>query len=66
MAHLASSKLHSASVIATSDVELIQFEADKIYDILASNPLWLKKLLQNLIKKIEAGNTKQDLFKKHL
>lgn len=65
MAHLGSNKLHSASIVAVTDVELIQIEAAKIYEVLAANPIWLKAILQNLIKKIEAANIKQDLFKKH-
>ena len=63
MAHLGSNKLHYASIIALTDVELIQIEAAKIYEVLAANPIWLKAILNNLIKKIEAANTKQDLFK---
>lgn len=56
MAHLGTTKIHSASVITSSEVELIQIEADKIYEVLAANPVWLKALLKNLVKKIEAAN----------
>lgn len=58
MAHLGTNKIHSASVITSSDVEMVQIEADKIYDVLAANPTWLKALLKNLVKKIEANNFK--------
>jgi len=58
MAHLGTNKVHSASVITLSEVELVQIEADKIYEVLAANPVWLKALLKNLIKKIEAANFK--------
>jgi CRP-like cAMP-binding protein len=58
MAHLGTNKIHSASVITATDVELIQIEADKIYDVLAAHPVWLKALLKNLVKKIEAANFK--------
>lgn len=58
MAHLGTNKVHSASVMATSEVELVQIEADKIYEVLAANPVWLKALLSNLVKKIEVANAK--------
>ncbi|MBC7465332.1 MAG: cyclic nucleotide-binding domain-containing protein [Bdellovibrio sp.] len=61
MAHLGKNKVHSASVMATSEVELIQIEADKIYEVLAANPVWLKAMLNNLVKKIEAANAKTGL-----
>ncbi len=64
MAHLGTSKVHSASVIAVTDCELVQIDADKIYEVLAANPVWLKAMMQNLVKKIEAGNKKNDLLKK--
>lgn len=56
MAHLGTSKLHSASVVAEVESELVQIEANKIYEVLAQNPTWLKALLKNLVKKIEAAN----------
>lgn len=58
MAHLGTNKSHSASVITIDDVELIQIQADKIYEVLAANPVWLKALLKNLVKKIELANFK--------
>lgn len=64
MAHLGTNKAHSASVIAVTDCELVQIDADKIYEVLAANPAWLKAMMQNLVKKIEAGNKKNDLLKK--
>ncbi len=57
MAHLGTSKLHSASIVAEVESELVQIDADKIYDVLAQNPTWLKALLKNLVKKIETANT---------
>ena len=65
IAHFGNKKFHSASVIALSEVELIQIDAEKIYEELAANPVWLKALLKNLVKKIEIGNNKSDLFKKY-
>ncbi|OFZ30225.1 MAG: hypothetical protein A2622_10315 [Bdellovibrionales bacterium RIFCSPHIGHO2_01_FULL_40_29] len=59
MAHLGSVKAHSASIVAAVDSELIQIDADKIFDVLAQNPIWLKALLKNLVKKIEVANNKQ-------
>ena len=56
MAHLGTNKMHSASVVTASEVELVQIEADKIYEVLAANPVWLKALLKNLVKKIEISN----------
>ena len=64
MAHLGTSKTHSASVIAVTDSELVQIDADKIFEVLGANPVWLKAMMQNLVKKIEAGNKKNDLLKK--
>ncbi len=58
MAHLGSKKNHSASIIAATDCELVQIEADKIFDVLAQNPIWMKALLRNLVKKIEVANAK--------
>ena len=59
MAHLGTTKVHSASIIATVESELVQIHADKIYEVLAENPIWLKALLKNLVKKIEISNSKQ-------
>ncbi|MFZ3230275.1 MAG: cyclic nucleotide-binding domain-containing protein [Pseudobdellovibrio sp.] len=56
MAHLGTTKSHSASVVTATDTELIQIEADKIYEVLAGNPVWMKAMLKNLVKKIEAIN----------
>ncbi len=56
MAHLGTSKLHSASIVAEVETELVQIDADKIYEVLAENPTWLKALLKNLVKKIEIAN----------
>ena len=56
MAHLGTNKFHSASIVAAVDSELIQIDADKIFEVLAQNPIWLKALLKNLVKKIEAAN----------
>lgn len=58
MAHLGTNKVHSASVIATSEVELVQIEADKIFEVLQGNPAWMKALIKNLVKKIELANAK--------
>lgn len=58
MAHLGSKKSHSASIVAATDCELVQIEADKIFDVLAQNPIWMKALLRNLVKKIEVANAK--------
>ncbi len=66
MAHLGSNNFHSASIVAVTEVELIQIDASKIYDVLAANPAWLKILLKNLVKKIEIANSRQDLIKKNV
>lgn len=60
MAHFGSTKLHSASIIAAVDTELIQIDAEKILEVLAQNPIWLKALLKNLVKKIENANKNQN------
>lgn len=61
MAHLGSSKTHSASVVVETEAELIQIQADKIYEVLSENPAWLKAMLKNLVKKIEASNEMKKL-----
>jgi CRP-like cAMP-binding protein len=58
MAYLSEKYAYSSTVTAATDCEVIEILVDNIYDVLASNPVWLKALIKSLVHRIEALNNK--------
>jgi CRP-like cAMP-binding protein len=58
MAYLMNSDSHASDVAAVVDSEVIEIPKDNFYEVLASNPVWLKALVKSLVMRIEALNKK--------
>jgi len=58
MSYLTETAAHNCDVTAVVDSVVIEIKKENFYDVLSSNPIWMKALIKSLVSRIVALNKK--------
>lgn len=58
MSYLTETAAHNCDVTAVTESVVIEIPKDNFYDVLATNPIWMKALIKSLVARIVALNKK--------